>query len=385
YLSFIFSFALFPYLYLIVLNHFRYQNPHYIEAAQSLGKSMIVSILKIKIPIMLPAVFAGLSIVSMEILNNFGAVSYFGISTFTTEIVRHWNPMDSGKSMAIALALLFTVGLFFVFENRYKSKRQGVEQDLQTEINTIDLKPKYQVLVVFWTLIPLVFGFLLPFVQLVYWAAQDLSFIVSKELIDLTINTLKFSSLTIACCLLSAFAYLYVIRFYSNTLHRHLAKWSTLGYAFPGVLVAIAVLQFGSGLQFFGLELKNILSFLLIFAYIIRFQSIALNSMLSAAEKSPLVLHEASQSLGFSRWQSIKKIEWPLLKPSVWSAALLIFVELSKELPLTIMFQQFNFETLAIHAYQLMLTDGAIYQAALPSLIIVLLGLLPLWLINKLL
>ena len=132
-------------------------------------------------------------------------------------------------------------------------------------------------------------------------------------------------------------------------------------------------------------ELKNILSFLLIFAYIIRFQSIALNSMLSAAEKSPLVLHEASQSLGCSRWQSIKKIEWPLLKPSVWSAALLIFVELSKELPLTIMFQQFNFETLAIHAYQLMITDGAIYQAALPSLIIVLLGLLPLWLINKLL
>lgn len=383
YLSLIFSFVLYPYLFIILKNHFRYQNKSLVEAAQSLGKSKLQSFISIRIPLMIPAVISGVSIIAMEILNNFGAVSYYGISTYTTEIIQKWSPVDTSESVGISLALLLSVGLIFGIDYFYKRKRHFVEQGLQFNEEKPHAQGKIKYIGIFSQLIPFLFGFLIPVVQLAFWATKEYTEVLDQEFYQLIFNTLILAGKAIVFCVLIALIFSYFLRFYPSKFNNALAKLSTVGYAFPGVVVAIAVLQLAKGSEFLGINFTNYLSVFLVFAYMIRFQAISLNGIKSSLEKIPFTYHEASNSLGKNRWQSILHIEWPLIKSAIFAAILMIFVDVSKELPLTMMFQTFNFETLAIRSYLLMITDGAVYQSSVPSLIIVGIGLIPALFLNK--
>lgn len=383
YLSLIFSFVLYPYLFIILKNHFRYQNKSLIEASQSLGKSKFQSFISIRIPLMIPALISGVSIIAMEILNNFGAVSYYGISTYTTEIIQKWSPINTSESVGISLALLLSVGLIFGIDYFYKRKKHFVENGLQFNEVKPYAKGKTKIIGIFSQFIPFLFGFVIPVIQLAFWAKQEYKTVFDNDFYELITNTLLLAGKAIIFCLIIALIFSYFLRFYSSKLNNGLAKLSTIGYAFPGVVVAIAVLQMAQGFDFFGINFTDYLSIFLVFAYMIRFQAISLNGIKSSLEKIPFNYHEASNSLGKNRWQSLLKIEWPLIKSAIFAAILMIFVDVSKELPLTMMFQTFNFETLAIRSYLLMITDGAVYQSAVPSLLIVCIGLIPALFLHK--
>lgn len=383
YLSLIFSFVLYPYLYIILKNHFRYQNKSLIEAAQSLGKSKFQSFISIRIPLMVPAIISGVSIIAMEILNNFGAVSYYGISTYTTEIIQKWSPVDTSESVGISLALLLSVALIFGIDYFYRRKKHFVENGLQFNQDKPYAKGKTRIIGIISQLIPFLFGFLIPVIQLAFWAQKEYQEVLDNDFYQLIINTLVLAGKAIVFCLIIALIFSYFLRFHPSKFNNALAKLSTIGYAFPGVVVAIAVLHIANGFDILGLNFTNYLSVFLVFAYMIRFQAISLNGIKSSLEKIPFNYHEASNSLGKNRWQSVLNIEWPLIKSAIFSAILMIFVDVSKELPLTMMFQTFNFETLAIRSYLLMITDGAVYQSSVPSLFIVCIGLIPALFLNK--
>jgi len=383
YLSLIFSFVLYPYLFIILKNHFRYQNKNLTEAALSLGKSKLQSFISIRIPLMIPAIISGVSIIAMEILNNFGAVSYYGISTYTTEIIQKWSPVDTSESIGISLALLLSVAIIFGIDYFYKRKKHFIENGLQFNEEKPFASGKIKIIGIISQSIPFLFGFLIPVIQLAFWASKEYHNVLDSDFYQLIYNTLILAGKAIVFCLIIALIFSYFLRFHSSKLNNGLAKLSTVGYAFPGVVVAIAVLQMAKGSEIFGINFTNYLSVFLVFAYMIRFQAISLNGIQSSLEKIPFNYHEASNSLGKNRWKSIRYVEWPLIKSAIFAAILMIFVDVSKELPLTMMFQTFNFETLAIRSYLLMITDGSVYQSSVPSLFIVCIGLIPALFLNK--
>jgi len=384
FLSLIFSFVLYPYLYIILKNHFKYQNPRLMEAAQSLGKSKWESFFSVRFPLLIPAIISGVTIIAMEILNNFGAVSYFGIPTYTTEIIQKWSPIHKTESIAISLALLLSVCVIFGIDYLYKRKKHFIEQNLEFNNNKPQATGKIYFIGLLAQSIPLVFGFIIPIIQLVFWASKEYTNVLDNHFLDLILNTVSLAGQAIIFCLICALIFAFFLRLFPSKALKFLTKLSTVGYAFPGVVVSIAVLEFAKSLEIIQIDFTQYLGVFLIFAYLIRFQAISLNGIQSSLEKIPFTYHEASKSLGKNTWQTIKNIEWPLIKSSIFASILMIFVDVSKELPLTMMFQSFNFETLAIRSYLLMITDGAIYQSSVPSLCIVAIGILPALFLNKL-
>jgi iron(III) transport system permease protein len=386
YLSILFSLALYPYLYLILKAVLRYQNTRLIEASMSLGYSYFTSLRKVTLPLLVPSVFAGSSIIAMEILNNFGAVSYFGISTFTTEIIKKWSPVDATHSIGISLALVLVVAIIFGLDYYYK-KNRNFDEGLDNYQNDIPYATGNTFRFgVFIQILPFLLGFFLPLLQLGYWSFQEYEMLFDSEFITLFIRTISLAFQAVIVCLLIALLFVGVNRFLPSKTSRFLQKISTVGYALPGVVVAIAVLQFAGFINdISGVYILNYLPVILLFSYVVRFQTLSVNTLASASEKIPVSYHHGSRVLGYSFWKTLLKIDLPLFKPAIVSAMLLVFVDITKELPLTMLFQTFNMETLAVRSYLLMITDGAVTQSAIPSLFIVLIGIIPVRLMVKML
>ncbi len=383
FLSIFMSSVLYPYLFIMLKNSLRYNTFSLIEAAQSLGDSKVRAFRKIILPLSVPALVSGLVLVMMEVLNNFGAVSYFGISTFTTEIIRLWSPMESSSAIQISMVLLFVVCIIYGLEYLFvRRKSFATNQGKPVEQNAVTLKSWKLMLAVFFHLLPIGIGFILPFIQLLSWASGYYQDLFNSEFLTLILNTFKLAIMAIVFCLFSGLVFSLSIRFFPKFWIKFISKMATIGYALPGVVIAIGILgPLAFARQWFP-DIFKYLIYFLAFAYVVRFQAVSFNGLRSSLEKIPLNLHEASRSLSKPFWRSLWDVEIKLLKPALFSASLLIFVDVSKELPLTMMFQSFNFETLAIRSYMLMQTDGAVYQSAVPSVIIVLIGLLPLVLIH---
>ncbi len=383
FLSLFMASVLYPYLFILLRNSLRYNTFSLIEAAQSLGTSKLMAFRKIILPLSIPAIVSGLVLVMMEVLNNFGAVSYFGIPTFTTEIIRLWSPISSGSAVNISMVLLVVVCSIYGMEYLFVRKKSfSTNQGKPAEQNTDQLNSWNLILAILLHLLPICIGFIIPFTQLLSWASEYYQDIFNPEFLDLILNTFKLALMAIFFCLFSGLVFSLSIRFFPKFWMKFLAKSTTIGYALPGVVIAIGILGPLTFLKEWFPDIFKYLVYFLAFAYVVRFQAVSFNGLRSSLQKIPLNLHEASRSLSKPFWRSLWDIEIKLLKPALLSASLLIFVDVSKELPLTMMFQSFNFETLAIRSYMLMQTDGAVYQSAVPSVIIVLIGLLPLILIH---
>ncbi|MBT4415569.1 MAG: iron ABC transporter permease [Flavobacteriaceae bacterium] len=379
------SFSLFGYVYVLTRASFHYQSQNLIELGRNLGFTKQKSFLKIILPSARPAIVAGLSLVAMETLSDFGSVSFFGISTLTTGIYNAWISFDD-LALANQLSfylLIFILGLF-ILENLSRKKAQyhspskgGFKKKSLTTLYGLRawLAFSFCFLVFF-------ISFLFPVLQMLYWTV-----IFPKHLADL--NLFELFSNTIILVLLSSivligFAF---ISNYGNRLSRSkfleiLTTFSISGYAIPGIILAVAFITFISWfdnniINLF--EIRNIKSIFigsvlgLVIVYFIRFYSLASNGIKSGYLKINYSIDESAYLLGYSKFKTFKNIHIPYLKNSIMLIGILIAIEIIKELPITLIMRPFNFETFATQAY-IFASQDLLEAAAAPSLFLILIA-----------
>ena len=379
------SFSLFGYVYVLTRASFHYQSQNLIELGKNLGFSKQKSFFKIILPSARPAIVAGLSLVAMETLSDFGSVSFFGISTLTTGIYNAWISFDD-LALANQLSfylLIFILGLF-VLENLSRKKAQyhsptrgGFKKKSLTTLYG------YKALLAFSFCFLIFFiSFLFPVLQMLYWTIIFPKHLIDLDLISLFTNTIIL--VLLSSIVLISFAF---ISNYGNRLSRSkfleiLTTFSISGYAIPGIILAVAFITFISWfdnnvISFF--DLKNVKSIFigsilgLVIVYFVRFYSLASNGIKSGYLKISYSIDESAYLLGYSKFKTFRNIHIPYLKNSILLIGILISIEIIKELPITLIMRPFNFETFATQAY-IYASQDLLEAAAAPSLFLVLIA-----------
>ena len=376
------SLSLFGYVYVLTKASFYYQSQNLIELGKNLGFSKKKLFLKIILPSARPAIIAGLSLVAMETLSDFGSVSFFGLSTLTTGIYNAWISFDD-LALANRLSfylLIFILGLF-ILENfsrkkaQYHSPTKGGFK-VSPPISLIGYK---SLLAFSFCFLVFFISFLFPVMQMLYW-----TIIFPKHLLDLNIMELFFNTILLvvfSSCILISLAF---ISNYGNRVSRSkflelLTAFSVSGYAIPGIILAVAFITFISWFDnnFISLlEIKSIKSIFigsilgLVIVYFIRFYSLACNGIKSGYLKINYSIDESSYLLGYSKFKTFTNIHIPYLKNSVLLIGVLIAIEIIKELPITLIMRPFNFETFATTAY-IFASQDLLEAAAAPSLFLI--------------
>lgn len=395
--SVVISLVLYPYVYVVARSSFINQSATILESARILGSSSWKAFFKIALPVSRPAIIGGLSLVVMEVLNDYGAVRYYGVSTFTTGIFRAWFSLgDTGAAINLSGILMLFILVLILAERAQRGKMKFDEGARITRpLKRYKLSGVKKFLAFSVCFLPLFLGFMAPLLQLILWAKQTVHKVLDKDFIDLMLNSFGLALLAAAICVVISTLILYAVKINRNTLFRLLAKLASLGYSIPGAVIAIGIMvplltMDKALISFFkeqfdhnpGLILSGTL-FSLTFAYTVRFLTVAMNPIEAAFKKAGDSLDEASKSLGNGSIKTLWKVNLPLVKTSLFSGGLLVFVDILKELPLTLILRPFNFHTLATKAYELA-SDELVAESATPSLIIILIGIVPIIILNKL-
>ncbi len=393
----ILALALYPYVYLITRISFSKQSATLLEAARLHGKSSWNIFRRVALPLARPAIFAGLALVLMEVLNDYGAVKYFGVPTFTTGIFRAWLSLgDKNAAVSLAAVLLVFVIAVLALEKSQRGRLRFDKGSLQPRVFAkVQLKGVRAGLAFAVCAIPVTLGFILPVLQLGLWAGETAGRVVNADFFLLTLNSFLLASGASIVCLVAAILIVYAARLNQTHFMRSMTKISALGYSIPGAVIAIGVMApFGKIDQFviswtenyFGFSTGLLLSgtiFALMFAYLVRFLAVSLNPVSSGFANTCNNVDEASRSLGVSPLKTLFKIDLPILKGAIFGAMLLVFVDVLKELPLTLILRPFNFDTLAVKAFELA-SDELVAESANASLVIILTGLAPVIMLNRL-
>lgn len=386
------SLVLYPYVYLLARSAFLEQSSSVIDAGRSLGYSRRQAWFKLGIPLARPAIVTGLTLALMETLADFGTVQYFGVSTFTTGIYRAFY----GLGDTAAAAQLSTVLLCFVFAlimlERYSRKQVSYHDNKSRTPQVATLKGAKAWLASAICLFPVALGFLIPALVLLDWTFTDAT-------IDDNFVSLAWNSFYLACIAAVIAVGLSLLLAYTKRSHKQryitgAVALTGMGYALPGVIIAIGIIIplawmdhqlidfFESALGWnVGLLLSGSL-FALIFAYSVRFLAVSLGAIDSGLEKIKPNIDSAARLLGCRPLAVVKTIHLPLLRGSALTALLIVFVDVLKELPATLILRPFNFNTLAIKAYELA-GDERLIDAAPASLLIVAVGLIPVILLSR--
>ena len=375
------SFSLFGYVYVLTRASFYHQSHNLIEVSKNLGFSAKESFFKIILPSARPAIVAGLSLVAMECLADFGTVSFFNVSTFTTGIYNSWLSYDDlNTANQLSFILLLVILVLFFVENfsrggaKYHQPSRGFKR-----IPKIDLQGKKTILPILFCSLLFFFSFIFPTSQMAYWTFKFPKYFQDINLWSLNLNTLIL--VVIASFVLVFFSFLinYGNRVSKSKFLNYLSFFSISGYAIPGIILAVAFISFFSWisdlltLNFGFLSIKKIFigSILgLVLAYFIRFYSLAFNGIKSNYLKINQSIDESSYLLGYSKLRTFRKIHLPYLKNSVFLVSILIAIEIIKELPITLILRPFNFDTFATKAYAYASQD-LLEAAALPSLFLI--------------
>ncbi len=384
----VFSFTLYPYVYLVSRSAFLNQSQSMKESARLLGLSEVGVFFKLGLPIIRPAVIGGLMLVIMETLSDFGAVDHFAIQTFTTGIFRTWYGMyDLQTAMQLASLLLLIVGLFFILERNSRNNAAFTANNSSfvndNEVKLSSVKSFGAFLACF---IPLFIGFILPITELIFWSFVNESTFFNQKFILTSFNTI---SLAIVAGLITAFLALIInfsIRLKPGVIIKKLSSLLSIGYAVPGLILAIGMVQLLIYLDSNFLDSSEVVLtgslFGLLVAYMIKTYALANSSIESGYEGINSYIDESSQLLGSTGWSMLSRVHLPLMKTSFLTAALLVMSEVVKELPATLILRPFNFETLAVSTYTYAAEERMI-QAATPAIAIVLIGLIPIIFLSK--
>lgn len=384
------SLVLYPYVYMLARNAFSEQSASLLEASRTLGLSPRGHFWKVALPLARPAILTGMALAMMEAFADYGTVQYFGVPTFTTGIFRTWFGMGNAVAAAQLAALLTSFVLFLLLLEKWS--RRKVRYYYQGQKHSAPARrrvgPARQLLLLVLCLLPVVFGFLLPAWQLSSWAFANWQRTLNGAFWQLVWNSFSLAAIAALLSVVLALIFAYARRLKQDPIVRLPVQLAALGYAVPGTVIAIGVMLplawFDQRIdllaeQWFGIRTGLLLSgtiVALLLAYSVRFLAVSLHGIEAGLERIKPNMDNAARSLGFSPWQVLRRVHIPLLRGSVLTALLLVFVDVLKELPATLILRPFNFNTLAVRAHELA-SDERLADAALPALAIVLVGLLP--------
>ena len=385
----VFSFTLYPYVYLVSRMAFVNQSISIIEAGRILGLSRVGAFFKLSIPLIRPAIFAGLALVIMETLSDFGAVEHFAIATFTTGIFRTWYGMyDLNTAMQLASLLLIFVTIFLVFERLSRKKAAFVSSNsLYKKHKVMKLKGSYSFFAMLFCLIPVFIGFILPIIELINWTINYKLDFFNRNFLKSAFNSLLLALIAAFLCTMIAFLINFTARYQGNKLLSFLSSTLMLGYAVPGLILAIGITQLltiiDNSFNLFTIDIVLTGSLIgLIIAYIIKSYALSNSTIESGFQRISNSLDDISKTLNISGIKLMYKIHFPLLRTGLLTSILLVGSEVIKELPATLILRPFNFETLAVSAYNYA-SEERMYEAAAPSIAIVIVGLLPIIILSR--
>jgi iron(III) transport system permease protein len=389
----VFTLALYPYVYVLARAALAERAHPLMEAARLLGAPYGRRLWRVALPLARPAVAAGVALALMEVLADFGVSSYFGIQTFTAGIYKAWLAMDNRMAAAqLSTALLAVVALLLAWEKRSQSRQRftsGRPDRIGPESQPTRLVGVRAGLAVLWCLTPVLLGFALPVVILLHTlAASDVALGLSLgRFAAWAGNSLMLATLTAGLATVLALGLSAQVRLQPGPWTRMLSSLVGLGYAMPGAVVVVGLLLPLGALQArwpdAGVGHVLTASILgLIWAYLVRFVAVAQQSVHSGYARIPTAVDDGARMLGISGLRLVWRVHGPLLRRPLAAAALLVFVDVMKELPVTLVLRPFDTDTLAVMAHQLA-RDERLGEAALPALALVVVGLLPVLLLSR--
>lgn len=395
---FLFIACLYPYVYLLTRAALAERVVPLMEAARLLGAGTVRRVREVALPLARPALAAGVALALMETLADYGVGAYFGLATITTGIYKAWLVMNDRIAAAqLASLLLAAVALLLWLEQRAQQRlrfgatRRGGTHG--TEARPLVLRGAAAALAIGTCALPVLLGFVLPAAVLLRLVAQEAQASaawagpVGWRFAQWGLTSLKLAALAALLALALALALGFARRLQPHGLLRWAARAVSLGYAVPGAVIAVGILLPLAGLQTLApaagvtvLVTGSVAG--LLYAYLVRFSAVALQSVEAGYAQLPLSVDETARMLGASRWRMWSELHAPLLRRSALAASLLVFVDVMKELPATLLLRPFDSDTLAVVAYQLA-RDERLGEAALPSLAIVIVGLIPVLLLSR--
>ena len=388
--------AFYPYVYLLARNAFLTQGRRGVEAAQSLGRSQWSSFFRVALPMARPWIVAGLMLVIMETLADFGTVSTFNYDTFTTAIYKAWFGLFSLPAAAqLSSLLVLIVFILLLLEQRLRSRSRYVQVEKQSVPNDrIILRDARGWFAFTYSLLVLSVAFLIPVVQLSTWAydvfAQDLD----SRYLGFVNHSILLGGMAVLLTTGCAIVLVYTIRLSNNLWTRIMVRLATLGYALPGAVLAVGGIILvtwvdrqltGWANAVFNLDIGLFITgtlFAILLAYLARFLVVAHSPVESAMQRITPSIDETSRSLSLSGIAMLRKVHLPMLRGGILTAAMLVFVDVMKEMPITLMTRPFGWDTLAVRIFE-MTSEGQWERAALPALTLVLMGLIPIMLLTK--
>ena len=398
--AFVFTVTLYPYVYLLARTAFLARTASMADAARSLGYSPLRGWLHVNLPMARPAVAAGAALALMETIADYGAASYFGLQTFTTAIYRAWFSLgDRIAASQLASVLLAVVLVLMAFELRARGRARFVSSPNSARpAQRTPLGGAGGALAMIACCLPLAAGFLVPMAILIQLALPAMHEVDVGRYLQWLLHSVTLGGGAALIAVAVAVALAYAVRLTSRGVPARAvalaARLMNLGYAVPGIVIAVgillplaaldnaldawmkATLGIGTGLLFTGSVAA------LLYAYVVRYFAVSFQPIEAGLARITPAMDASARSLGASPREAFTRVHLPLLAPSLFAAALLVFVDVMKELPATLVLRPFNFDTLAVIAYQLA-ADERLGEAAIPSLTIVAVGVLPVILLSR--
>lgn len=382
--------VLYPYVYLLARVAFLEQSVTTIEASRALGCSPWKSFWAIALPLARPAITAGLALALMETLNDFGTVQYFGVETFTTGIYRTWFGLGEPQAAAqLAAVLMVFVTVLILLEKWSRRQAQYYQTSNNYEKPTPYLLKGWRALIaILVCAIPVLFGFILPVFSLLEMAFNRPQSKFKIQFWEFAQHSFILAILTAALAVAIALILAYGQRLNQSILMRFGIRVAALGYAIPGSVIAVGILipigKLDNAIANFMKAQFNISTGLilsgtivaLVFAYLVRFLAVSFGAVETSLGKIKPTLDDASRSLGYTPISTLIQVHTPLMLSGLLTAVMLVFVDVMKELPATLVIRPFNFDTLAVKVYQYA-SDERLVEASMPALTIICVGLIP--------
>ncbi|MDT8364124.1 MAG: iron ABC transporter permease [Nitrosomonas sp.] len=387
--------AFYPYVYLLARNAFLTQGKRLLEVAQSLGLNHRQGFFKVALPMARPWIAAGVMLALMETLADFGTVAIFNYDTFTTAIYKTWFSLFSLTAASqLASLLILIVFVIIMVEQHFRSRMRFSENKRSAHIGRIRLTGWQAMAVTAFASTVLFFAFILPVAQLTIWAAPSFSDNLNQRYLEFVWHSLSLATIAAVVTSLAAILLVYAARLQTGFATRLAVRLATIGYALPGAVLAVGIFIPLAWLDNLlsewllilfhmesGLLIQGTLAVMLI-AYMARFLAVGHFPLESALTRVTKSIDEAAIGLGISGWTMLRTVHFPMLKSGLFTALVLVFVDVMKEMPITLMTRPFDWDTLAVRIFSLT-SEGEWQLAALPALTLILAGLLPIILLVR--
>ncbi len=388
---FIFVLTLFPYVYMMVRSSLSKQSASFSENARLLGANKIRIFFKVILPLLRPALVAGTLLVVLETLNDYGVVAYFNVRVFSFAIFNAWFSLgDTVAAIRLSAVLMVLVFVIIVAERMLRGKRRYTIHVKGRPVNRVPLKGWQKVVFPGLLWLIMAFAFFIPLLQLIYYATLTFTDVFGLQFIYLIINSL---TLAISATLITVFVALMLANYnrgVKNPFKKGLLKVTNLGYAIPGAVIAIAVMIFIQDIdrllypvyQIFNpntgrLVISSTL-FMLTFAFVLRFMAIGYNSIEASYDKVGEKFTEASYALRAGKLRTLLTVDLPLIKHGLISASIIVFIDVIKELPLTLILRPTNYNTLASEVFRYA-REEMLQESAVPALVLISVGSLAIY------